>query len=225
MREDIHIKVNLPELDGRAAEKGGLPKRQDALPDAKIYNIGQFPAGTPLTALKEKCKQRMAEQADLQAWEKMNDLFRHFWADGKFLPYNRRQNAPNTLDDVTKNSFITLTFARDAYMIRTPGGTSEWILDPEIPVRQVLENLHTAGKIDAVCCYDVFDHKGIALKLTDSLYSQGAWPHNGVDPDNKSRLEVRVKAEYRYRGWWMLLFLAILGFIIGFALRRSGWVA
>lgn len=221
MREDIHIKVNLPELDGRAVEKGGLPKRQDALPDAKIYNIGQFPAGTPLTALKEKCKQRMAEQADLQAWEKMNDIVRHFWADGKFLPYKRRQNAPNTLDDVTKNSFITLTLARDTYLIRTPKGTRGWEVNPEEPARHVLENLHKTREIDdAVCCYDLFDHKGIALKLTDSLYSQGAFPHNGVDPDNKAYLEVRVKAEYRYRGWWLLLFLAILGFIIGFALRH-----
>ena len=219
MREDIHIKVTLPELDGRPLKKGGLPKREDALRDASIYNIGQFPAGTPLETLKERCKQRMAEQANPEDWKQMNDLFRHFWADGKFQPYKRRQDTPNTLDNITQNTSLTLIFARDMYTIKTPNGTGEWVLNPELPVRKVLESLQAAGKIDAECCYDVLDHKGVALNLTDSLFSQGAIPYN-ADHSNDARLEVRLKAEHRQRAAILFLFLAVLGFVTGFALRR-----
>ena len=219
MQEDIHVHVKLPELDGRAAGNGGLP-RKEAAPGGENHSLGVFPAGTSLLTLKDRCKAHLATQAQPQAWETMNDLFRHFWIDGEFQPYYRAAKAENRLENIAKSSFATLTFARDVYIIRTPRGTCEWVLNPEIPVREVLENLHTADKIDDICCYDVFDHKGIALKLTDSLYSQNALPYNGLAPQNNSRLEVRLKADPRRRAALLLLVLALVGFGVGFLIRR-----
>ena len=222
MPEEKTIEVRLPELDGRQVEAGGLPRRRDAPAGGANLSLGALPVETSLLTLAKKCEAHLAAQADPDAWNVMESYHRHFWLDGSLLPYHSAPNAENRLGYVVKNSFAVLTFCRDTYVVRTSRGTQEWILDPEKPVSDALDVLHRNKAVDAVCCYEVLDHRGIPLKLHESLYRQGAHPYCDPKQRDQARLEVRLRAEIKRQAWAFVGLSAALGFALGFLLRRMG---
>ena len=178
MREPINVQVKIPELDGRPPEKGGLPRRADAPPGGDSHNLGAYLPATALLTLKNDCKALMGDYADVDEWNSAYaTLNRHFWKENEFLPEKRGLDAKNCLENAIKGTFVALTLRVDHYTIYTPNETLEWVLDPELPVRQTLEKLRSKQKINAVSCYDVLNHEDEILDLDKSLYIQGVLPY------------------------------------------------
>lgn len=178
----------------------------------KQVALGQVEDDVTLELLLKRCLERV----DKYLPEKDRDIYRHFWFNDRFMPFERRY-----LRDIASTVNVTLELRPDYYQVELPReAAARHAIDPELNVARLIDIL--LGFEGAAQCYQLSVRNGATLRDEESLYNQQVLPYHARLSQSETVLVVRRRPQVAIWSAGLMGASAAAGLLVGWIFAHLG---